>query len=84
PFISYGGTSLWISSFALGIVLNISRKENQKNKREKLLTTTGETIETEEDFMDEEEQTTSHDNKDSVRRKFEQRINETIEDESNN
>lgn len=33
PFISYGGTSFWFSSFALGIVLNISRKENQNNSK---------------------------------------------------
>lgn len=33
PFISYGGTSFWFSSFALGIVLNISRKENHNNSK---------------------------------------------------
>ncbi|MDO5759610.1 MAG: FtsW/RodA/SpoVE family cell cycle protein [Bacteroidota bacterium] len=34
PFISYGGTSFIFSSFALGMVLNVSRNENQKSKRE--------------------------------------------------
>lgn len=34
PFISYGGTSFIFSSFALGMVLNISRSENQKTKQE--------------------------------------------------
>ncbi len=32
PFLSYGGTSFWISSFALGIVLNVSA-ESQKIKQ---------------------------------------------------
>ncbi|MCH3923983.1 MAG: FtsW/RodA/SpoVE family cell cycle protein [Bacteroidales bacterium] len=34
PFISYGGTSFVFSSFALGIILNISSAENQKTKQE--------------------------------------------------
>ncbi len=36
PFISYGGTSFLISSFALGIILNISA-ETEKTKKKKII-----------------------------------------------
>ena len=29
PFISYGGTSLWVFMASMGIILNISRKEQR-------------------------------------------------------
>ena len=55
PFISYGGTSFWFSSFALGIVLNISRKENQNNN--KLETNEEETEDNDEELENNEQKT---------------------------
>ncbi len=54
PFISYGGTSFIFSSFALGIVLSISRAENQKTKQEMIM----------ESDTTEEELTTDYSEKD--------------------
>lgn len=57
PFISYGGTSFWFSSFALGIVLNISRKEHQKTKRDMILEEDGENVSPEDVFSEDLEAT---------------------------
>jgi cell division protein FtsW (lipid II flippase) len=36
PFISYGGTSFVFSSYALGIILNISKQKNQRGKEDEI------------------------------------------------
>lgn len=54
PFISYGGTSFLFSSFALGIVLNISRKENQKTRQEVLMEQAEQEEQDQEDLQDQD------------------------------
>ena len=53
PFISYGGTSFWFSSFALGIVLNISRKENQKTRQDIILDDADNEASSDEEILEE-------------------------------
>ena len=35
PFITSGGTSIWMTCLALGIVLSVSAREDKKQKKEK-------------------------------------------------